>query len=107
MKGQTLLIVVLILSSVTLVGLNWGLVSIVRMRGAIGLSDSIKALYAADAGIECEIYKSFKDNTFDCVLVNPMTNNTRYEIDTSVPGRIISVGIAIPSDIRRSLQIEY
>jgi len=37
-----------------------------RLRFSSNMADSAKAVFAADAGIECELYRIFKDPSVDC-----------------------------------------
>ncbi len=65
-----------------------------QVRQATNATDSQKAIFAADAGIEWELYKYFKDSKYPQPL---MTNGALFET-ASTTGRIKSIGF---SDSRR------
>ncbi len=111
-KGQTFLITVLILSSVVLVSLNWGTISVLKMRGATGASDSVKAFYAADSGIECYLFNLFKtppsgtELPIACNSDGKMTNETAYSI-VSRSNSVAVIGSVKNSGIQRALEVSF
>lgn len=67
LKGQVMLIVVLALSA-TILGATTiaGLLTLYQIRQATDVTNSMKAIYAADAGIEWRLYKLFKTDNYSC-----------------------------------------
>ena len=78
-KGQVMLLSVLIISGAVLGATAIaGLLMLYQVRQATNITLSMQALFAADAGVEWELFKLFKS---DIVSENPdleikMTNNT-------------------------------
>jgi hypothetical protein len=93
-SGQIMVITVLILSVTALAA---GIIStsliVSELRRVRGLSDSTKAVYAADSGIEYELYRALVDPTYTFpYLVNsdgsyPLQNGASFQ--TSVTGSTI------------------
>ena len=70
MRGQVMLMTVLIMSG-TILGATTiaGLLTLYQIRQSANISDSTKAIYAADAGIEYELFRIFKTDKYEqCVL---------------------------------------
>jgi hypothetical protein len=102
--GQVMLITVMSLSAITLAAMTISsLLTLIQLRQAQGISNSTKAVYAADAGIEYELYKVFKDPTFP---TPNMTNDSSFT--TSIDGvtkSIRSVGHA--GSAVRAFRVSY
>lgn len=79
MRGQVLLLVILILSCILALTMTWGLIAVQKLRTAVEATESVRALYAAESGVECQIYKRFVDPTISCLP--HMTNETDYTIE--------------------------
>ena len=61
-RGQIMLITVMVLSSVILgASAIAGLLTLYQIRQSVDVVNSTKAIYAADAGLEWELYRFFKD----------------------------------------------
>lgn len=64
-SGQAMLITVLILSGTMLAATTVaGLLMTYQIRQATNITDSTKAIFAADAGIEWALYRSFKNANY-------------------------------------------
>ncbi len=66
-KGQAMLLAVLLIgTSVLVITSLAGYMMLQRIRMGFNFVDSTKAIFAADAGIECEYYNQFKGAGVDC-----------------------------------------
>ena len=67
-KGQVMLLsIVIIGTSIMVVTIIAGYLMVQRLRFSSNMADSAKALFAADAGIECEQYNIFHPGSvFNC-----------------------------------------
>ena len=66
-KGQVMLLSIMIIgTSIMVVTIIAGYLIVQRLRFSSNMADSAKAVFAADAGIECELYRIFKNPAFDC-----------------------------------------
>lgn len=89
-KGQAILLSVIIMGSILLgVTTIAGYLSIQKVRVSRDIVNSQKAIYAADAGIEKELYAFFVDNT----ISDPTFSNEASLQTTSAPS-IRSIGTA-------------
>lgn len=60
-SGQVMLLsIVIIGTSILVVSIVAGYLMVQRLRFSSNMADSAKAVFAADAGIECELYNIFK-----------------------------------------------
>ena len=79
-----MLLAVVILSSAILgVTSLAGILTLYQVRSAGGAINSTKAIFAADAGIECALYRFSKDGTYDCGVEadkEAMSNDAEYWI---------------------------
>ncbi len=69
-RGQVMLMTVLIISG-TILGATTiaGLLTLYQLRQSASVSDSTRAIYAADTGIEYELFRIFKTDKYGtCVL---------------------------------------
>lgn len=62
-----------------------GLLTLYQIRQSTNASDSARAFYAADAGLEHAFYQEFKDPTYPAPI---MTNGTSVQV-TVDPGNLI------------------
>ena len=65
LRGQVMLLTVLILGG-SILGASTiaGYLMLLKIRGASDITNSTKAIFAADTGIEWELYKQFKDSGY-------------------------------------------
>jgi len=97
-SGQVMIITVLVL---TIVALSASAIATfltnAQLRRARGIANSTKAIYAADSGIEYELYRTFIDPSYtftfapDADGVHRLTNNSGFTT-TVTNSRIRSVG---------------
>jgi len=98
-KGQVMLITVMTLSG-TILGATTiaGLLMLYQIRQSTDIINSSKAIYAADAGIEYELYRFFKDDTYETEGI--LDNGATFE--TSVTETLGDDGVTIESVIIKS-----
>lgn len=98
-SGQVMLVTVLALSG-TILGATTiaGLLMLYQIRQSTDMVNSAKAIYAADAGIEYELYRFFKDDEYDDI--NPLSNGASFE--TKVVEKISADGVTIESIVIKS-----
>ncbi len=99
-KGQVLLITVLILMSTFTLAIAMGGMVLFELRSMINTNESVKALYAAESGIEWQLFTANKGNT-DLPV---MTNGTSYENDSG-PGYIRSSGNS--GRVNRAMEVTF
>lgn len=75
MKGQVMLLTVLIVSG-TILGATTiaGLLMLYQLRQATQFSQSLQAFFAADSGLEWKLYQLCKDDSRPQPLMSPETN---------------------------------
>ncbi len=83
-SGQAMLIVVLILGA-TMLGVTTivGYVSLQKIKNVANITDSTKAIYAADSGVEWCFYNKIGSNgtsTFDCSGSSPTTGTSSLSL---------------------------
>jgi len=62
-----MLLSVLVISSAVLAATSLsGLIVLSQLRQAADAQSSAQAVFAADAGIECALYRNYKDNAYFC-----------------------------------------
>ena len=94
-RGQVMLLTVVLLSGVVLGATAVaGILMLQEIRQAGNATDSAKAIFAADTGIEWELYKRFVNKKYS---MPTMTNGAEFET-ASTTGTIKSIGY---SDARR------
>ena len=100
-NGQVMLLTVLILGGVILgVSTIAGYITVQKIRQSSGAIDSTKAIFAADTGIEWELYKQFKGPADKPIL----SNGASFE--TSKTGEFVkSVGRS--GNSFRAFEIEF
>jgi len=98
--GQVLLITVLILFSTFALAIALGGMVLFELRSMISTGESVKALYAAESGIEWEIYRTNRGN----IAAPAMTNGTEYQTSSGA-GYLRSVGKS--GKVNRALEITF
>ncbi len=75
-SGQVMLLTALILGG-SILGASTiaGYLMLLQIRGASDITNSTKAIFAADTGIEWELYKQFKDSGYP---KPSLSNNTNF-----------------------------
>lgn len=88
-KGQVMLLTVLILSG-SILGASTiaGYLMLLKVRGASDITNSAKAIFAADTGIEWELYKQFKSPDYP----KPSLSNNADFISSNDTQKIKSIG---------------
>jgi len=101
LKGQVMLLTVLILGG-SILGASTiaGYLMLLKIRGASDITNSTKAIFAADTGIEWELYKQFKDSGYP---KPSLSNNTNFTSSNDTQ-RIKSIGQS--SSIFRAFELE-
>ncbi len=101
-KGQVMLLTVLILGG-SILGASTiaGYLMILKVRGSSDTTNSTKAIYAADTGIEWELYKQFKNQSYP---KPSMSNSTGFTTVTGDQG-VKSIGQS--SNNFRAFQLEF
>ena len=96
-KGQAMLLTVMLLTGVILSTTSLAaLITLYQMRQATDAASSSQAIFAADAGIECALYKKFKEEKIDVILSQECSqidfgNKAKVEV-VAEGGSIKSVG---------------
>jgi len=118
-SGQAMILTVLVLSSVVLsLSSIGGYLIFVRLRISSDIGNTMRAIYIADAGLECEVYNHFKngdvagycdDSTRNSFLVGAVDDTARFYYETvyesAVPANIRSVGTA--RNVNRSFRLDF
>jgi hypothetical protein len=101
-RGQVMLLTTLILAGILLGATTIaGILMVYQIRQSTDIAESTKAIYAAETGLEWELYKQNKDANY----VKPiMTNGTSFETSFAT-GTIKSVGYS--GKTARALQLTY
>ncbi len=68
-----------------------GMLTVYQVRQASSATDSMRALYAADSGIEWELYKNNKDSSYAKPV---MSNGSEFETKVTAANTIKSTGFA-------------
>ena len=96
-----MLLTVLLLGGIILtVSTITGYLMILKIRTSSDITNSAKAIFAADAGIEWELYKQFKNSNYP---KPSFSNNADFTIFNS-GGKIKSIGKA--GDSYRAFEVE-
>ena len=91
-RGQVMLLTVMLLSGTVLGATSIaGLLTIYQLRQSSNAADSMRALYAADTGIEWEFYKNNKDKDYPKPT---MSNGTEFETKVVGANVIKATGFA-------------
>lgn len=99
-NGQVLLITVLVLMSTFALAIALGGMVLFELRAMVNTNESVKALYAAESGVEWQLFRANKGNT-DLPI---MTNGTTYENDSG-PGYIRSSGNS--GRVNRAMEVSF
>ncbi len=107
-KAQAVFLVLVLIASVMSVGLIFGVITARKLHSMSEVGESVKAYYAAESGIECELYKKFVDLNTTCDS-SEMENETHYETkESSASGGItIITSVGVSKNIKRSIQVQY
>lgn len=101
-KGQVMLLTVLILGSTVLSASTIaGYLMTLKIRASSDITNSAKAIFAADAGIEWELYKQFKNPDYPRLL---LSNNADF-VSSNDGQNIKSIGQAGNSS--RAFEIQF
>ncbi len=100
-SGQAMLIVVLILGA-TMLGVTTvvGYISLQKIKNVANITDSTKAIYAADSGVEWCFYNKFSSNgtsTFSCDGSSPTTGTSSLSLSNGASVSVSNVGQEIKS----------
>ena len=101
-KGQVLLVTVLILMSTFTLAITIGGMVLYELKSMNATGESVKALYAAEAGIECRLYMTNKAGS--CDASGTLENGTEY-ISTDYVTYIRSIGTS--NKVNRALEITF
>lgn len=112
-KGTALLLALLILAVVFVIAMGVSEIIIVQVKISERVEDSVSSFYAADSGVECQLYKVFKENTTSTDQCLSLLGNTAFNdenifvsdlkfISTST---INSVGEAY--SVKRGIRVEW
>lgn len=99
-NGQVLLITVLIMMSTFALAIAIGGMVLYELRSMINTNESVKAIYAAESGIEWQLFTTNKGNTD----LPTMTNGTKYE-NSSGDGYIRSSGTS--GRVNRAMEVSF
>jgi len=109
-SGQVMLLTAVLISGIVLSATSLaGLLTIYQLRQVTDVTNSTKAIFAADSGVECALYKhNFSDPTkprqIDCGETKPVTLSNNATFQTN-PDQNISVGTSGRSS--RAFQIYF
>lgn len=94
-----LLLTMLLSSGIITVSVISGVVVLYQLRQTTNIADSTRAAYAADAGLECELYRQFKAPAgFSCTSNPSFTCGTdAYGAFCSLPNNSLFRIIAVPA----------
>lgn len=87
-----LLAVVLVGSAVLTITSIAGYLTLQRIRMSSNFTDSAKAIFAADAGLECEFYRFFKSSDIDCNNLSFTDPKTKIQTVVEADQYIKSIG---------------
>lgn len=100
--GQVLLITVLIMMSTFALAIAIGGMVLYELRSMVNTNESVKAIYAAESGIEWQLYKTNKDSY---ATAPKMENGTDYECPTTCTNCIHCSGTA--GRVNRAMEISF
>ena len=101
-KGQVLLATILILMSTFALAITIGGMVLFELKSMNATGESVKALYAAEAGIECRLYMTNKAGS--CDISGTLENGTKY-VSTDYITYIRSIGTS--NKVNRALEITF
>lgn len=83
-KGQTMLLAVLLIGASAMVFTSIaGYMTLARIRASSDITDATKAIMAADAGVECELYNVFSPASVNCDTL-PFDDYPKTKVETEV-----------------------
>lgn len=89
-KGQIMIVSVLMISGTVLSAtVLAGYLTLYHLRQAVDIENSAKSIFAADAGVEWQLYKDLKDNTYPQPT---FTNGVTVSVTQLEPNVYRSVG---------------
>lgn len=103
-RGQIMLLSLMILTGTFAIGLGVAVLLLNEIRLSRQSLDSTKAIYAADLGLECELYKYYRNPEFSCSGIQ-LLNNTSFTSRTVGGAATTSQAIGISRGIRRGLEL--
>ena len=107
-SAQTIFLVLVIISAVMAIGLSFGLMNVHRLHTTSKVGESVRAYFAAESGVECEIYKETVDNSVDCDSSKHMTNGTSYTVSASTVGVLTIIDANGDSkEVYRAIEVKY
>lgn len=120
-SGQAMIMTVLVLSSIVLsLSSIGGYLMLVRLRINSDIGNTMRAIYIADAGLECEAYNHFKNNDTEGYCADQSRNvffrdvvadgerfyyETAYDKITASSSAIRSIGNA--RNVNRSFRLDF
>ncbi|OGM94256.1 hypothetical protein A2610_03060 [Candidatus Wolfebacteria bacterium RIFOXYD1_FULL_48_65] len=118
-RGQAMILTVLVLSSIVLsLSSIGGYLMLVRLRISSDIGNTMRAIYIADAGLECEAYNHFKnsdaagfcaDAARNAFLSGEVDDTARFYYETvyvsAAPSYIRSIGTA--RNVNRSFRLDF
>jgi len=81
MKAQALFIVLITLGIAMSISLIFSTLNVERLHTMVKIGNSVKAFYAAESGINCQIYKDWVNDNADCS--SHMGNETSYSLEVT------------------------
>lgn len=106
-KGQIFIMSIVVLSSVMMVGLLLITAFTKGLRQANQSTDSLKAFYAADSGLEWELYKTFVNENVNKPTIERATIDT-FNSFLSPSARFNSIkAVGEYGEVRRGLELYF
>ena len=101
-KGQVLLITVLLLGGSTIAASTIaGYLLLISIRQSSDITNSAKAIFAADTGVEWDLYHRFKDNNYPKPI---LTNGASFEVTATTS---ITKSVGQSGDSFRAFQFTF
>jgi len=109
-KGSALLLTLLIIAAVLSIAFGVSRLSLGELKLSRDTSTSLVAYYAAETGVECEMFADRVNPTFECGRVAPMCLSAGICVETAVegvsPSRVIQATGSY-KDVRRAIELTY
>lgn len=102
-RGTTLLLAILILAVIFAIAIGVSDIILRQMKITERVEDSVLAFYAADSGIECELYNNFKNGSENCK--NLLSGGVQIFNITTSTNSIEVIGQAFST--RRGIKVEW
>lgn len=105
-RGQVMLLTVMLLSGTVLGATSIaGLLTVYQLRQSSNAADSMRALYAADTGVEWELYKNSKDASYPKPI---LSNGAEFETKISAGLSIKSSGFSDSNHrVARAFEVRF